>query len=161
MPKITTEKEFLERAEHCAHCLEKKFKCEPGHRAIVLCGETGCLANGSQELLDEFLKLIKENKLEDKVTANIVSCFGLCSQGPFVKVFPEETLYTKVQLKDVKEIIEKDVIGGEVVERLLYVDPQTKEKRRTQEEIGFYKLQTSHFALRGNGKINPLDFDEA
>ena len=76
MPKITTEKEFLERAEHCAHCLEKKFKCEPGHRAIVLCGETGCLANGSQELLDEFLKLIKENKLEDKVTANIVSCFG-------------------------------------------------------------------------------------
>ena len=55
MPKITTEKEFLERAEHCAHCLEKKFKCEPGHKAIVLCGETGCLANGSQELLDEFL----------------------------------------------------------------------------------------------------------
>ena len=87
MPKITTEKEFLERAEHCAHCLEKKFHCEPGHRAIVLCGETGCLANGSQELLDRFLELIKENGLEGKVTANIVSCFGLCSQGPFLLGF--------------------------------------------------------------------------
>ena len=161
MPKITTEKEFLERAEHCAHCLEKKFKCEEGHRAIVLCGETGCLANGSQELLDRFLELIKENGLEGKVTANIVSCFGLCSQGPFVKVFPEETLYVKVTLKDVDEIFEKDIKGNQVVERLLYVDPQTKQKCRTQEEMGFYKLQTSHFALRGNGKINPLDFDEA
>ena len=159
--KLLNEQEFLKFQAHCQKCLEKKFNCEPGHKAIVLCGETGCLANNSQELLDEFQALIKEHGLEDKVTANISSCFGLCSQGPFVKIFPEQTLYTKVQLKDVKEIFEKDILGGEVVTRLLFVDPQTKEVARTQEEIGFYKLQTTRFALRGSGKLNPEDIKEA
>ena len=159
--KLLNEQEFLKFQAHCQKCLEKKFNCEPGHKAIVLCGETGCLANNSQELLNEFQALIKEHGLEDKVTANISSCFGLCSQGPFVKIFPEQTLYTKVQLKDVKEIFEKDVLGGEVVTRLLFVDPQTKEVARTQEEIGFYKLQTTRFALRGSGKLNPEDIKEA
>ena len=159
--KLLNEQEFLKFQAHCQKCLEKKFNCEPGHKAIVLCGETGCLANNSQELLNEFQALIKEHGLEDKVTANISSCFGLCSQGPFVKIFPEQTLYTKVQLKDVKEIFEKDILGGEVVTRLLFVDPQTKEVARTQEEIGFYKLQTTRFALRGSGKLNPEDIKEA
>ena len=159
--KLLNEQEFLKFSEHCKACLEKKFHCEPGHKTIVLCGETGCLANNSNELLKEFQALIKEHGLEDKVTANISSCFGLCSQGPFVRIYPSETLYTKVQVKDVKEIFEKDVLGNEVVTRLLYVDPQTKEVARTQEEIGFYKLQSTRFALRGSGKLNPEDIKEA
>ena len=93
MAKITTEKELQARFEHCGSCLQKKFHCEPGHKAIVVCGGTGCLSADSQEIINKFNELIKKNGLEDKVTANIVGCFGFCSQGPFVKVFPEETLY--------------------------------------------------------------------
>jgi hypothetical protein len=33
-----------------------------------------------------------------------------------------------IDSKDVDEIVEKDIIGGEIVERLLYVDPKTGEK---------------------------------
>ena len=40
-----------------------------------------------------------------------------------------------------EEIIEKDIIGGETIERLLYIDPITKEKIAKQEEIPFYKKQ--------------------
>ena len=161
MERIKTEKELLERSAHCASCLDKKFHCEPGHRAIVVCGGTGCLSADSQEILDRLHELIKEHKLEDKVTANIVGCFGFCSQGPFVKIFPEETLYTKVKVKDVEEIFEKDILGGEVVDRLLFVDPQTKEHVKKQHEINFYKLQKRDIALAGNGEINPEDVDEA
>ena len=89
MAKITSEKELLERIEHCGACLQKKFHCEPGKRAIVVCGGTGCLASDSQGIIDKFNALIKEKGLEDKVTCNVVGCFGFCSQGPFVKIFPE------------------------------------------------------------------------
>ena len=159
--KITNEKALQERIEHCGACLQKKFHCEPGHRAIVVCGGTGCLSSDSQGILDRFHQLIKEKGLEGKVTANIVGCFGFCSQGPFVKIFPEETLYTKVKVKDVDEIIEKDILGGEIVDHLLFVDPQTKEHVQKQHDIAFYKLQRRDIALRGNGEINPEDVNEA
>ena len=161
MAKITSEKDLLERIEHCGACLQKKFHCEPGKRAIVVCGGTGCLASDSQGIIDRFNALIKEKGLEDKVTCNVVGCFGFCSQGPFVKIFPEETLYVKVHTKDVDEIFEKDILNNEVVERLLFVEPQTKQKVQKQHDISFYKLQMRDIALHGNSEINPEDVDEA
>ena len=161
MSKITNTKELQERFEKCGKCLEKKFNCEAGHKAIVICGGTGCLSANSQEILDKLHELIKKHGLEDKVTANLVGCFGFCSEGPFVKVFPEETLYTKVQVKDVEELFEKDILNNEVVERLLYVDPQTKQKIQKQGDIPFYKLQMRDFALNGAAVIDPEDIDEA
>ncbi|NLB48539.1 MAG: NADH-quinone oxidoreductase subunit NuoF [Erysipelotrichia bacterium] len=161
LKKISNEKELFERIDHCSKCLDKKFNAEPGHRAIVVCGGTGCLSSDSQGVVDNFLQLIKDNDLEDKVTANIVGCFGFCSQGPFVKIFPEDTLYTKVTPADVKEIFEKDILNGEVVTRLLFIDPQTKEQVQKQNDINFYRLQNRNYALVGNGEINPEDIDEA
>ena len=161
MEKIRNEKELQARFEKCGACLQKKFKCEDGKRAIVICGDTGCLSLNSKEILEEFRKQIKEHKLEDKVTANMVGCLGFCSQGPFVKMFPEETLYTKVTPKDVKEIFEKDVLNNEVVERLLFVDPQTKEKVRKQQDYNYYKLQRRGIALVDKADIDPENIDEA
>ena len=108
----------------------------------------------------EFEKLIAEKGVGDKVTVNIVGCFGFCSQGPFVKIFPEDTLYRLVKVEDVAEIFEKDILGGEIVERLLYVDPTTKEKVTKQDDITFYKKQ-KRVALHGCGVINPEDINEA
>ena len=161
MIKIKTSEELINKQKECASCLDSKFKGLDGKRAIVVCGGTGCLSADSHTILERMHELIKEHHLEDKVTANIVGCFGFCSQGPFVKIFPEETLYTKVKVDDVDEIFEKDILGGEIVERLLFVDPQTKEKARKQHDINFYKLQKRDIALRGNADINPESIDEA
>ena len=125
----------------------------------MLCGGTGCLSSHSREIKEEFEKLIAEKGLGDKVTVNQVGCFGFCSQGPFVKIYPEDTLYRMVHLTDVEEIVEKDLVGGEVVERLLYVDPVTQEKVRKQDDINFYKKQV-RIALHGCGSLNPEDINE-
>ena len=161
MIKIGSSADLLSKHEECASCLDQKFHNKDGKKAIVVCGGTGCLSADSQGILDRLQQLIKEKGLEGKVTANIVGCFGFCSQGPFVKIFPEETLYTRVKVEDAEEIIEKDIIGGEVVERLLFVDPQTKEKARRQHDINFYKLQKRDIALKGNAEINPEDLAES
>ena len=146
--------------ESCSARLAGKFRGEGGKRAIVLCGGTGCLSSNSAEIREKFSKIIEEKGLSDKVTVNQVGCFGFCSQGPFVKIYPEDTLYRMVHLDDVEEIVEKDIIGGEVVEHLLYVDPATEQKVAKQDDITFYKKQV-RIALHGCGSINPEDINEA
>ncbi len=139
---------------------EEKITGSNGKRAIVLCGGTGCLSSNSAEIRKKFELLVFENHLLDKVTVNQVGCFGFCSQGPFVKIYPEDTLYRLVTIEDVDEIFEKDILGGEVVERLLYVDPKTGKKIVKQDEIDFYKKQ-HRIALEQCGRINPENIDEA
>ena len=157
---IKTFEELESKQVACSKCLDGKFAGENGKRAIVLCGGTGCLSSNSAEIRERFEKLVAEKGLSDKVTVNQVGCFGFCSQGPFVKIYPEDTLYRMVKIDDVDEIIEKDIEGGEIVERLLYVDPATKEKVAKQDDITFYKKQ-HRIALHGCGQINPENIEEA
>ena len=157
---IKSFEELKAKQQECSACLAAKFSGEGNKRAIVLCGGTGCLSSDSALIREKFEKEVEERGLSDKVTVNQVGCFGFCSQGPFVKIYPEDTLYRMVTIDDVDEIMEKDIIGGEVVERLLYVDPTTQEKKAKQEDITFYKKQV-RIALHGCGVINPEDINEA
>ena len=157
---IKTFEELQNKLGTCTKCLDDKFSGNDGKRHIVLCGGTGCLSSHSAEIREEFSKLIEEEGLQDKVTVNQVGCFGFCSQGPFVKIYPEDTLYKMVHLEDVEEIIEKDIKNNEIVERLLYVDPKTQEKVRKQNDIEFYKKQL-RVALHGCGEIDPENIEEA
>lgn len=160
MEKIKSEQELQSKIKTCSSCLDKKFHAEDGKRAIVVCGGTGCMSSQSHEILLELEKQIKEKGLEDKVSVNHVGCFGFCSQGPFVKIFPEDTLYRAVKVSDVTKIVDQDLINNQVVEELLFVDPQTKEKVQKQDDINFYKKQL-RIALHGCGVINPEDISEA
>lgn len=157
---IKTFEELERSCKDCASCLDAKFTGSDGKRHVVLCGGTGCLSSHSDEIREEFVKLVNANGLQDKVTVNQVGCFGFCSQGPFVKIYPEDTLYRMVTIADVAEIVEKDLIGGEVVDRLLYVDPTTQQKISKQDDITFYKKQV-RIALHGCGSINPEKIEEA
>ena len=158
--KIRNIEELNSATERCSKCMDAKFTGSDGRRHIVLCGGTGCLSSHSAEIKAEFERIIAEKNLGDKVTVNQVGCFGFCSQGPFVKIYPEDTLYRMVKLDDVLEIVEKDIEGGEIVERLLYVDPVTEKRISKQDEITFYKKQV-RIALHGCGSINPENIDEA
>lgn len=137
-----------------------KLSGENKLRHIVICGGTGCLSSNSRDILNEFQKVIEEKNLSYKVTVNLVGCFGFCSQGPFVKVYPEDTLYRMVKVSDVKKIIELDIEGGQIVEDLVYEDPNTKVKYPRQDDIPFYHKQM-RIALHGCGIINPENIHEA
>jgi len=160
MDKITNAESLQKDIEHCSKAFDEKIKGLGGKRAVMVCGGTGCLANDSDAILKEFEKQIKERGLEGKVSINHVGCFGFCSQGPFVKIFPEDTLYHKVKVSDVKQIIEDDLIGGKICENLLYVDPVTKEKVVRQDDINFYKKQM-RISLHGCSLINPDLLEES
>ena len=148
------------RIAACTACFEDKLAGADDKRHIVLCGGTGCLSNNSAEIRQHFIEVLERKGASDRATVNQVGCFGFCSQGPFVKIYPEDTLYRLVQLEDVEEIVDSDIIHGKVVERLLYEEPATGEKVSKQDDINFYKKQR-RVALHGCGVINPENIDEA
>jgi (2Fe-2S) ferredoxin len=83
-----------------------------------------------------------------------VGCHGLCERGPIVVIEPGNILYQRVEEPDVEEIYRETVLGGRVVERLLYEDPRTGLKARTPGEIPFYAVQ-QRIVLEHNGRIDP------
>lgn len=56
---------------------------------------------------------------KDKIRINAAGCLDRCELGPVLVVYPDETWYTYLDREDIDEIIEKHLIGGEKVERLL------------------------------------------
>ncbi len=160
MEQVKTFEALEKEIKSCTDNLNVKFKGLNGKRAIVVCGGTGCLASDSDGIMKRLIELVKENHLEDKVSINHVGCFGFCSQGPFVKIFPEDTLYRLVKVADCEEIVQSDLIEHKIVDRLLYVDPQTHQKVTKQDDINFYKKQ-KRIALYGCSIINPEDINEA
>ncbi|MCR5577081.1 MAG: 4Fe-4S binding protein [Oscillospiraceae bacterium] len=140
--------------------LDTKFTGADGKRYVMLCGGTGCIAADTMGIKEKLEAYIEEYSLQDKVEIRVVGCFGLCSQGPFVKIYPENTLYRLVKAEDVEEIVKEDLIGGNVVDRLVYVDPKTGTKCPHMEDIPYYKKQ-KRIALHGCGVIDPDRIEEA
>ena len=160
MEKILTEQQLDAKLQECTENLEKKIAGKDGKKHLVVCGGTGCISSNSNEILANLKQLIKDKGLEDKADVNQVGCFGFCSQGPFVKVFPEDRLYRLVKPSDAERIIDEDVIGGKCIEDLLYVDPATGCKVEKQDDINFYKKQV-RIALHGCSTIDPENINEA
>lgn len=157
---IKTTGDLENKINSCTACLNAKIDGSNGKRAVVLCGGTGCLSSNSEEIKDKFISVIEKKGLSDRITVNQVGCFGFCSQGPFVKIYPEDTLYRMVTIDDVDTIIERDLINNEIVEELLYEEPSTGEKVSKQDDINFYKKQ-ERIALHGCGTMNPESIEEA
>lgn len=152
--------ELKKDAARYAAELKAKFDGSDGKTYICLCGGTGCMSGGTMEIKEEFEACLEKYELTDKAEIRVVGCFGLCSQGPFVRVYPEDVTYRLVEPQNVDEIVSKDIRNGEVVEHLVYEDPNTKEKIRKLEDYPFYKKQ-KRIALHGCGVIDPNSIEEA
>lgn len=137
------------------------------HR-ILVCAGTGCLVNGSLKVYEGFVKALKESGLnaiveltgeEEGVFVSRTGCQGFCQIGPLVTILPEGIFYTGVKPGDVAEIIEATIKKGDVVERLLYVEPDSQNMCRTKDEIPFYRTQR-RFVLSNCGATDPEDISE-
>jgi NADH-quinone oxidoreductase subunit F len=123
-------------------------------KQILLCAGTGCASSGALRLMEIVREGIAARGLEERVRVRSTGCHGFCEQGPIVVIEPGKTFYTGVKPSDIREIMERDVVGGEKVERLLYRDPTTGEWAATYENVNFYARQ-QRIVLANCGQINP------
>ena len=132
---------------------------DPAQKAIAVCVGTGCRANGAIEVFEALQAEMKVRGGSREVESRATGCQGFCQGGPLVLLLPEGIVYQHVRLEDVAEIVEKTVLGGGLVERLLYVDPPTDLRCRSEEEIPFYRHQQREL-LRDNGLLDPTSIDD-
>lgn len=92
-------------------------KLKDGYRVIVGMATCG-IAAGARPVLAKFVEEVAARKL-DSVTVTQVGCIGECALEPIVEVIDKDekrTIYGLVKVEDVNEIIEKHLIGGQVIE---------------------------------------------
>ena len=131
-----------------------------GHKpCITLCAGTGCQACGALEVVEGFRREILERNLAGKIEVRASGCHGFCERGPLVVIRPERICYTNVEVTDVPQILSRTVLQGEVIDRLLYQDPVTKEKIVHEQDIPFYKFQR-RIVFGRNGEIDPTEIDD-
>jgi len=132
---------------------------DPDKRCVVICGGTGCVALLSDNVIDAFKEEIKGQGIDSTVDLRVTGCRGFCERGPHVVILPEGILYQRVKAKDVAEIVSETVAAGEVIDRLLYVDPTTKQKFVYESEVPFYSQQ-ERLLLDDNAKIAPDSLED-
>jgi NADH-quinone oxidoreductase subunit F len=121
---------------------------------ITLCSGSACHATGSEKVAKAIVQELENHGLKADVDFRRTGCHGFCEQGPIVVIYPEGICYLKVKPEDICEIISHTFKEKKVVERLLYVDPNTGEKATFEHDIPFYKNQ-HRLVLGMNTKIDP------
>lgn len=126
---------------------------DPDKIRVRIC-MTGCRAYGAEELRDAFMQEIEKADLQGKVDLVETGCHGFCARAPVAAVDPMGIFYQQLTPADVPEIVSETLIKGNVVERLVYSDPETGKKYPLTNDVPFYKKQV-RVVLRNCGMIDP------
>jgi len=138
---------------------EIQSKRDAAKPLVAICAGTGCLALGARSVVRAFQDYIQEKDLEDQVEIKETGCPGFCEKGTLVVIYPKGIYYIGVHQEDVPEIVEKTILKGDLVDRLLYRDPETGERAVLENDIPFYKHQMRHL-IGKNIKIDPKNIDD-
>lgn len=93
--------------------------------AMATCG----IAAGARETMDEFIKVLKEEHIDNAVVTQ-TGCMGYCYAEPTIELTmpgKEPVVYGHVDREKVHEIIEKGIKNGEMLDGIIPVTHNTVE----------------------------------
>ncbi|MBW2569190.1 MAG: 4Fe-4S binding protein [Deltaproteobacteria bacterium] len=126
---------------------------------VKICSTTGCRAGGAAKIINILTEEVTKQGLDDKVEIKKVGCRGFCEKGPLLVLGPKNIFYQKLKPADIPEVVSETLAKGIIVDRLLYEDPDTKEKIKYESDIPFFKKQMRNVFGR-TGKIDPTNIED-
>ncbi|MCX5904442.1 MAG: 4Fe-4S binding protein [Proteobacteria bacterium] len=132
---------------------------DPQKTVITICAGTGCRGLGCMQVKEALEAELKNQNLTEKVEIRATGCPGFCEKGPLVTILPQNIFYQQIKAADVSDIISKTVLKGEIVERLLYQNPDTAQTIVREQEVPFYKKQM-RILLNNNELIDPTRLED-
>jgi (2Fe-2S) ferredoxin len=93
---------------------------------LFICGNTreaghprGCCdPRGEGRLRDAFKRELKRAGVSARTRANHAGCLDQCEHGPTVVIYPLGIWYGRVREEDVARIVDRTIVGGEILEDL-------------------------------------------
>ena len=137
--------------------------------SVLICAGTGCIAGGAMKIYENlkaecesrglpvYIGLKHHTDEEKSLHVKMSGCHGFCEMGPLVHIEPMGIMYIHVKPEDCHEILERTVLGGEIIDRLVYTLDGVEYP--TQEDIPFYKKQ-HRVVLANCGKSDAEDMEE-
>jgi NADH:ubiquinone oxidoreductase subunit F (NADH-binding)/(2Fe-2S) ferredoxin/Pyruvate/2-oxoacid:ferredoxin oxidoreductase delta subunit len=153
MNRFNTLTEYRTYQVQCAAAWDETKPC------IKVCDGTGCRALGSDKVLQHLREEITRSNLAVPVEVIGTGCPGFCECGPLLTVYPQRISYQKINLKDIPDIVQKTIVNGEIIEKLLYTDPVSGEHIHLEPDLPFYQKQ-KRLVLNWNGRIDPQKIND-
>ena len=161
----------LTREMFHAYQAQAKEDLEAGRSAVsvLICAGTGCIAGGAMKIYENlkaecesrglpvYIGLKHHTDEEKSLHVKMSGCHGFCEMGPLVHIEPMGIMYIHVKPEDCHEILERTVLGGEIIDRLVYTLDGVEYPK--QEDIPFYKKQ-HRVVLANCGKSDAEDMEE-
>ena len=148
---------------------KEDLEASRGAVSVLICAGTGCIAGGAMKIYENlkaecesrglpvYIGLKHHTDEEKSLHVKMSGCHGFCEMGPLVHIEPMGIMYIHVKPEDCHEILERTVLGGEIIDRLVYTLDGVKYPR--QEDIPFYKKQ-HRVVLANCGKSDAEDMEE-
>ena len=164
MSKLTREAFHLYQS-HAKESLERSREAV----SVLICAGTGCIAGGAMKIYENlktecesrglpvYIGLKHHSDEEKSLHVKMSGCHGFCEMGPLVHIEPMGIMYIHVKPEDCHEILERTVLGGEIIDRLVYTLDGVEYPK--QEDIPFYKKQ-HRVVLANCGKSDAEDMEE-
>ena len=93
---------------------------EGGSDIRVVVGMAPCgIAAGARPVLNTFVEEVAKAGLSDKITVTQTGCIGICQFEPVVEIYEsgkDKVTYVKMTPEKAKEVVEKHLKGGQVIE---------------------------------------------
>ena len=137
--------------------------------SVLICAGTGCIAGGAMKIYENlkaecesrglpvYIGLKHHTDEEKSLHVKMSGCHGFCEMGPLVHIEHMGIMYIHVKPEDCHEILERTVLGGEIIDRLVYTLDGVEYPK--QEDIPFYKKQ-HRVVLANCGKSDAEDMEE-
>lgn len=140
---------------------EKLEKNTQYRKQVLICGGTGCTSSGSKKVIKAMKKELEKQGIDDVLVVR-TGCFGLCSLGPIMIVYPEGAFYSQITPEEIPEIVSDHLAkGGKPLNKYLYAETVHSDGTAIPlSETPFYKKQM-RIALRNCGMIDPENIEEA
>ncbi|KPK75973.1 MAG: NADH dehydrogenase [Phycisphaerae bacterium SM23_30] len=156
---MSTDAKFTSPNDIAAFARQLRNKSKAIPKVVRVCIGTGCAAKDSRKLYELFQEAARKSSRDVRVETKNVGCHGFCERGPIVVIDPGEIFYQQVEEPDVAEIFRETILGGRILERLLFEDPLTGKKATKAAEIPFYNVQ-KRVVLSANGLIDPTQITD-
>ncbi len=138
---------------------EIKAGYDPEKLTVAMCTGTACRASRAMFVLDAFKEELAKRGMQDKVRIIPTGCHGFCEQGPLMVIRPKGIFYHSLKPEDMPEIVQRTLIGGEPIEKHLYVYPETGQKAVYERDVPFYSKQT-RLTFGENVNIDPTSIED-
>ena len=151
----------LKSTQELNSLIEEKTKQRQADKRITLTVSAGTCgrARGSEEVIAALEEQVEKKNLGDKVRIKVTGCHGFCEAEPNIILHPQDLFYQHVQPKDSDKIIEETVLNEQIIDKLLYAEPESGEKIEKEQDISFYTKQ-KRIVLGDNVHIEPTKIDD-